>query len=161
MPICKLCSSKFKNNMMIDRKIRNLQRRKYCLTCSPFGKHNTESLSRVMQNNKLQIIVCSICNRNYIYSKKAGHTKKVCNSCVVNKYKTAFKKKCVEYKGGECKICGYKKCLRALSFHHTNPKTKEFIISGAHCRKWEIIRLELDKCILLCENCHLEIHDKE
>ncbi len=69
-----------------------------------------------------------------------------------------LKKKCVEYKGGKCRNCGYNKCLGAFHFHHTNPKEKDFSISGSHTRKWDIIKEELDKCILLCANCHAEEH---
>ena len=65
----------------------------------------------------------------------------------------------IEYLGGKCAICGYDKCLRALSFHHIDPSTKSFGISGNHCLSWEKIKNELDKCILLCSNCHMELED--
>jgi hypothetical protein len=64
------------------------------------------------------------------------------------------------YKGGKCILCGYKKCQRALSFHHVNPKEKEFDLSSRGLtRSWERIKKEIDKCVLLCANCHMEIHD--
>jgi len=70
----------------------------------------------------------------------------------------ARKQTAIEYKGGKCCKCGYNKYIGALEFHHTNPKEKEF--------DWKTIRLvskdkfykELDKCILLCANCHREEH---
>jgi 5-methylcytosine-specific restriction endonuclease McrA len=66
----------------------------------------------------------------------------------------------LEYKGGSCQICGYTKSKRALSFHHIDPKKKDFGISTrGFTRSWEKTRNELDKCILLCMNCHMEIHD--
>ena len=66
----------------------------------------------------------------------------------------------LEYKGGSCQICGYKKSKRALSFHHVDPKKKDFGISfRGFTRSWEKTKTELDKCILLCMNCHMEIHD--
>jgi 5-methylcytosine-specific restriction endonuclease McrA len=66
----------------------------------------------------------------------------------------------LEYKGGKCSLCGYKKCKRALSFHHLNPDTKGFGISyKGFTRSWEKTRTELDKCVLLCANCHMEVHD--
>lgn len=63
----------------------------------------------------------------------------------------------VEYKGGECEKCGYKKCIDALEFHHKDPNEKDFTISG---KSWSFERLkkEADKCILVCSNCHKEIH---
>lgn len=66
-------------------------------------------------------------------------------------------------KGGKCERCGYSKCLRALHFHHLNPNEKSFQISEAitqNSTPWNVIQDELDKCILLCANCHAEEHDK-
>lgn len=65
-----------------------------------------------------------------------------------------------DYKGGKCQICGYKKCSRALSFHHLNPKKKDFTISAKGLtRSWAKLQEEIDKCILLCANCHMEVHE--
>lgn len=102
---------------------------------------------------------CTICSREYQFSRTAGHTSKLCNSCVSNRRRLGLKEKCIIYKGGKCEKCGYNKCLRSLAFHHKDPKTKNFNISGSHCRKWEEIKLELDKCEILCHNCHNETHD--
>jgi len=67
------------------------------------------------------------------------------------------KKRAIEYKGGKCEVCGYSRCHRALKFHHLNPAEKEFSISSSF-RYWDAIKAELDKCILVCGNCHDEIH---
>ncbi len=65
-----------------------------------------------------------------------------------------------EYKGGKCILCGYTRCARALSFHHKDPKKKDFgISSGGLTRAWERVRKEIDKCVLLCANCHMEVHE--
>lgn len=85
----------------------------------------------------------------------------MCNSCWVNARRFEVKKQAVEYKGGKCTRCGYSKCMQALTFHHRRPGTKEFTISGAHCRRWRKLLKELDKCDLVCLNCHVEIHAKE
>lgn len=63
-------------------------------------------------------------------------------------------------KGGKCECCGYNKNIAALEFHHKNPEEKEFQID---IRKFananiETLKKELDKCIILCSNCHREIH---
>jgi hypothetical protein len=70
------------------------------------------------------------------------------------------KKFAVDYKGGNCSICGYNKCPSAMDFHHVDPKTKEYEISSLIRSKSndEILLKELDKCILLCSNCHREYH---
>jgi hypothetical protein len=67
----------------------------------------------------------------------------------------------IEYKGGECERCGYKKCQGALEFHHKDPSQKDFTIAHAKQRCFnEEIKRELDKCILLCSNCHRETHEE-
>ena len=71
------------------------------------------------------------------------------------------KLKLVEYKGGKCEICGYDKCVDALEFHHLNPDEKEFGLSNVDTRALSILKKEADKCILICSNCHREIHYKE
>lgn len=68
------------------------------------------------------------------------------------------KLKLIEYKGGKCQICGYNKCISALEFHHVNPEEKDFGISG-QSRSFEKLKNEVDKCVLVCANCHREIHD--
>lgn len=66
----------------------------------------------------------------------------------------------LEYKGGKCCMCGYNKSKRALSFHHVDPSKKDFGISfRGFTRSWEKTKAELDKCVLVCMNCHMEIHD--
>lgn len=62
--------------------------------------------------------------------------------------------------GNRCYICGYDKCKSALTFHHINPKDKLFGISGSKLthNKNKLID-EVKKCVLLCSNCHAEVHD--
>lgn len=67
--------------------------------------------------------------------------------------------KAVNYLGGKCKICGYSRCTAALVFHHRDPSQKKFLINNATAAKpWKILKEEIDKCDLLCANCHAEIH---
>lgn len=60
--------------------------------------------------------------------------------------------------GSSCSACGYDKCRNALEFHHINPQEKELTPSKVFSRSWENIQKELDKCVLLCANCHREVH---
>ena len=69
-----------------------------------------------------------------------------------------YKQRSVEYKGGKCSECGYSKCLAALDFHHIDPNEKDPDWHKMRHRNAESIRSELDKCILLCSNCHKELH---
>ena len=50
--------------------------------------------------------------------------------------------------------------MRALEFHHSNPEEKDFGISRTLTRSMDSLRKEVDKCILVCSNCHAEIHDE-
>ena len=59
-----------------------------------------------------------------------------------------------------CAICGYNKCNAALDFHHSNPKDKKYHINQGMIARKDIID-ELNKCILLCSNCHREIEETE
>jgi len=75
---------------------------------------------------------------------------------VIN-WRKRVKIKLVDYKGGNCEKCGYNKCIDALEFHHLDPSEKDFSISD---KSWSLERLkkEVDKCILICANCHRELH---
>ncbi len=70
------------------------------------------------------------------------------------------KQKMVDYLGGKCIKCGYNKSLSALTFHHRNPEEKEFELGHIKDNNWNKVKRELDKCDLVCFNCHMEIHEK-
>lgn len=76
-------------------------------------------------------------------------------------YRKRLKQLLVSYKGGKCEICGYDKCISALEFHHKNPKDKDFSISSGKYLSIQKCKQEVDKCILVCSNCHRELHDIE
>ncbi len=85
-----------------------------------------------------------------------------CRSYQVQKRRDMLKQMAVEHKGGQCQKCGYNKCISALDFHHIEPQHKDFGISHKGLtRSWEAIKKEIDKCILVCANCHREIHELE
>ncbi len=80
----------------------------------------------------------------------------------VSEQRRKLKLKSIEYKGGSCINCGYDKCPAAMVFHHLDPEKKDFAIAGnGISRSFEKIKLELDKCVLLCANCHAETHFQE
>lgn len=62
--------------------------------------------------------------------------------------------------GRKCSRCGYCECDEALNFHHLDPKTKKFQLSGRALQDhgWHEILEESKKCILLCSNCHIYMH---
>ena len=89
------------------------------------------------------------------YADRAEYLKKA-----VSARRKKLRQMALEYKGGKCALCGYKKSVRSLSFHHIDPSKKDFGLSSrGFTRSWEKTLIELDKCILLCMNCHMEVHD--
>lgn len=66
-----------------------------------------------------------------------------------------LKAKIDSLKTGGCVLCGYKKCLSALHFHHVL-SDKETMISDVG--SFAQAKHEIKKCILVCANCHTEIH---
>lgn len=76
----------------------------------------------------------------------------------VAKRRRKIKEMAIAYKGGACQICKYSKFQGAFDLHHLDPKKKKFgIADKGYTRSWDVIRAELDKCILLCANCHREL----
>ena len=108
---------------------------------------------------------CKIHGLTDFASHKSGRNGKKrlrCKKCVVEavqRRRWEIKKKAVEYKGGKCCKCGYNKCIDALEFHHIDPTQKDFGIGNkGYTRSWKRVKEELDKCDLVCSNCHKEIH---
>lgn len=82
-----------------------------------------------------------------------------CRNLAVSKRRKILKLKAIEYKGGVCSKCSYSSCVEAMEFHHLNPSEKDFGIGKIGTKKsWPSIVKELDKCILVCANCHRELH---
>jgi hypothetical protein len=100
---------------------------------------------------------CSVeCKNNYHKYHHRQISKS--NSESVVSWRQKRKEKAVAYLGNKCSICGYDKCIATLEFHHKDPLLKEFQIS-AKITSYERLIQELDKCILVCANCHREIHN--
>lgn len=115
---------------------------------------------------------CKICGKEF-QPVKNGHTRLYCFECspIPEKGSTAsnvhhktqlrraMKQQAVKLKGGKCSVCGYNKNINALSFHHLDPTQKEFQISNGEIRSWDKYLIELEKCVLVCLNCHAEMHN--
>lgn len=85
----------------------------------------------------------------------------LCKKCSMEKdfkKRFNFKIKALKYKGTSCKSCGYNKDITALEFHHKNPTEKEILPAKLYYKPWDYAKQELDKCIILCCNCHREDH---
>ena len=112
--------------------------------------------------------ICLHCGKEF-QPHSLGQTRAYCFNCVPegtyklggNVMRDIIKSWAIEYKGEKCEICGYNRCKEALDFHHLIPEEKEFKISDRNLptSDWPRIKKELDKCILVCANCHREIHN--
>lgn len=86
---------------------------------------------------------------------------KVCRVRYQSERRREIKQKCVEYLGGECQECGLKTDrVEVYDFHHVDPDGKDFSI-GKQAKSFEALKAELDKCVLLCANCHRLAHGTE
>jgi predicted transcriptional regulator len=106
---------------------------------------------------------CENKNINYFYKRRGNiGGSAYCIECTKTQYKerhNQFKKELVNYKGGCCQNCGYDKYYGALEFHHLDPNEKDF--SFGNVKSFTLndkMKSELDKCVLLCANCHRETH---
>jgi len=101
---------------------------------------------------------CQICNREYKENSKK--CPKHCSTCTSKIRRLRSKIKSIKYKGGKCEECGFlakEDNYAAFEFHHAN-SDKEVGVGMILNRKWEIIKREVDKCTLLCSNCHRVSH---
>ena len=76
----------------------------------------------------------------------------------VSRFRKNRKALLVKVMGSKCSLCGYYKCIGALEFHHIIPEDKSFQLSSGNCHSLEKDLQEAKKCILVCANCHREIH---
>lgn len=164
MPNCGICKQKFPNRVKIKDVVRTISNRRFCLECSPFGEHNTKDLtkSHVVAKRK-ECVRCGEKKTADLFYKRSrdGSLHAYCIACdnsdSIHRHRE-LKRKCVAYKVGACYRCGYNKCMSALQFHHRDPSKKDFIVSTARSKNFDFVKSELDKCDLVCANCHAEIH---
>ena len=164
MKICANCNNEFPSSMKIEGKKRNLSTRKYCLVCSPFNQHNTKQIDyKAFSDTKY----CKGCddtlNKDQFYVTRNGrklstYCKKCSNEQTIKRQRD-LKIKSVEYLGNKCYDCKNKYPYRVYDFHHVNPSIKDFTIAHSRFYSFDKIKKELDKCVLLCANCHRLRHN--
>lgn len=142
IPLCANCHATYH---VLERMANSIERRRRESVCT--NKETTRTCSK-----------CNTVKPEKFFNKSNQTYCKMCNSEYVSARHNQLKKDCVEYCGGECLICGNKK-IEQLCFHHLDPTQKEFAIGKITThKKFENSKSELDKCALLCHNCHREIH---
>jgi hypothetical protein len=158
MPTCKSCGDRFPTWIKIDGKQRCLNNRKFCLKCSPFGRHNTSPTLHVGCEK-----LCNKCGEKDP-SKFYGNKRHICGKCHA-KYTTERGKRkkqfVCEKLGGKCVSCGYDKYVGSLDIHHKDPAKKDSNFRSKRGWSEERILKEIENCILLCRNCHAAFHAGE
>lgn len=115
--------------------------------------------------------ICEICEKEF-YTNSS--TRIYCYECSGDSTRTNYesrkhqktilrrsmKLQAIKLLGSKCSICGYNRCVDALEFHHKDPKKKEFRLGAGNTMSWKEYKRELSKCILVCSNCHKEIHSE-
>ncbi|MBP6931493.1 MAG: hypothetical protein KBD48_01165 [Candidatus Pacebacteria bacterium] len=99
---------------------------------------------------------CQLCDKKFKDYQQRNRTR--CGSCNTKIRRFRAKAAAVQYLGGKCAKCDWSGNQAALQFHHKNPKEKDFIIGNVSNKSWDSIKIEIQKCILLCANCHMIEH---
>ncbi|MBI2023982.1 HNH endonuclease [Candidatus Giovannonibacteria bacterium] len=99
---------------------------------------------------------CRLCQNQFKdYQKK---NRKRCGSCNTKIRRFRAKAAAIKFLGGKCIKCGWFGNQAALQFHHKVPTEKDFTIGNVANKSWGSIKAEMQKCILLCANCHTIEH---
>jgi hypothetical protein len=112
---------------------------KHCSRCQENKKN--EEFSKDASSPTGLTYYCRLCNKN---------------SCA--QHRREFKEKCIDYLGGICWSCSGEFPVSVFDFHHLDPAQKDVEVSKLTFRPWEVVMEELDKCALLCSNCHRQAH---
>ena len=131
-----------------------------------YSHNHMKTNSNPIKERHIKCVVCSktLSGRQAKYCSRKCHNKhgNIKHQNYASQQKRGLKRKInlVERKGGKCELCGYQYNYSALSFHHSNPATKNFGLDLRACsnHKWETLLEESNKCQLLCLNCHANLH---
>jgi hypothetical protein len=146
--LCRKCHTKIPIAVVIAGVKHNLQRRKFCLECSPFGLHNT-----MIEDPQAPRSI------HTVFKREDARIAWQLSAAKAQERARQLKHELIMLAGGACARCGYHRYEGALEFHHTNPKEKLFCLSTNNLRitAREQILAEFAKCMLLCSNCHKEV----
>jgi len=111
--------------------------------------------------------LCSRCGdtdpEHFYTTNKAKSKCKKCHTMETHQKQRNLKGKAIEYLGGKCLDCGleYNNNSWLFDFHHRDPSDKEWNWGNRRTSNWEKLKTEIDKCDLLCSNCHRTRHEME
>src|SRR5206468_1476608 len=105
MKNCLNCGKSVPVKLVVDGKLRNLNNRRYCLDCSPFGANNRRKLHQGDLPLEGKTCTCKICGKSYIYQKTSDMTAAKCVACKTKERRARIKDRAIEYLGGKCNRC--------------------------------------------------------
>lgn len=114
-------------------------------------KYSIELLRGQNGENKIRN-TCRLCGKEDI-------VRTICKICALRLRRYINKKRAVDLMGGKCAVCGYSSHYAALEFHHYSGD-KEHSLSNILKRSFDRCVIELNKCQLVCSNCHAIIHSR-
>jgi len=158
--VCEKCDNTFNNTTPCNTWV-DIRGRRFCWECKPYNTGNRKALS------ESEFKVCPRCTlelpiEQFYIKANTGKRRTVtyCKICLplYNKERELkVKIELILLKGGCCYLCGYKKNVYALDFHHRDPSKKEFNLAHTSGITQKVLD-EIEKCDLVCSNCHREIH---
>lgn len=137
--------------------------KKYCSrSCENKARTQKRQLRKeaALQGIDIDIKNCLICGAEFKPKDKNANQRTCCYNCMPEGkqlMRSDFINLIRQQRGGKCEKCGYNRYLGALDFHHLDPSQKDFTVGNRDFKLKECIE-ETKKCIMLCSNCHRELH---
>lgn len=155
MPTCAKCGSTFPNRIMVDGSVRVVSKRRFCLRCSPFGKHNTRDLLMVRPiphcrncGKPVRMVYCNHkCQHEFHYHeyirrwKQGDETGNIRGGDTISPYVRRY---LMEKHKSQCQLCGW---------GLINPVTQKTPLTVEH-KDGDATNTTEDNLALLCPNCH-------
>jgi hypothetical protein len=168
---CKNCDSPIPYSQEIDGVIRVLNCRRYCLRCSPFLGHQKggkkKRFSKYKTVDGIEYKWCNACKsflsldsfstRSDRPKGRAGYCRQ-CSADAQQEIRQRYKQEAILYKGNQCVDCHLSFAPYIYDFHHLDPAQKDLSWTNMSRRSLDRNKTELDKCVLLCANCHRDRH---
>lgn len=151
--ICELCGEEFKTYTR--------SRRFCCRSCSEQWQKQNLANDPTGENKRCK--KCGTMQQVEAFRSKGNRRQPYCKPCMdIYQSERWIRKKvmAINYLGGKCVDCGFRGHPAAFDFHHEDGAIKEAEWSVLRRRSWNKIQKELDKCTLVCSNCHRIRHSQ-
>ncbi len=160
--VCKSCGNPFDTDWRKDPKTPAEFCSRRCSNRRAVTEETRKKIASSLRETPQEF--CQECGKLLVKGSLSGFCQEhkprstMTNSERVHQWRKRTKLALIDYKGGECERCGYSRCPEALEFHHKDPSQKDFGLSMGNSYSLERMKIEVDKCMLVCANCHREIH---